>query len=84
LTHLERAGCLRELGGLILGSFTDNSGEEEAWTASVWARALELAGDGYPIWGNFPVGHGGRNLSLPLGVTAEMDSASGTLSFPGV
>lgn len=81
LTHLERAGCLRELGGLILGSFTNNSGEEEAWTASVWARVLELAGDGYPIWGNFPTGHGERNLSLPLGVTAEMDSTTGTLRF---
>lgn len=82
LTHLERAGCLRELGGLILGTFTDGKGEEEAWSASVWDRVLELAGENYPIWGDFPVGHGGRNLSLPLGVTAEMDSASGTLSFP--
>lgn len=79
LTHLERAGCLRELGGLILGTFTDNGGEEEAWTASVWARVMELAGADFPIWADFPVGHGGRNLSLPLGVAAEMDSASGTL-----
>lgn len=82
LTHLERAGCLRELAGLILGTFTDNKGEEEAWTASVWDRTLELAGDDYPIWGDFPVGHGARNLSLPLGVTTEMDSDSGTLRFP--
>lgn len=82
LTHLERAGCLRELSGLLLGTFTNNSGEEEAWTTSVWARVLELAGADYPIWADFPVGHGGRNLSLPLGVTAEMDSASGTLRFP--
>lgn len=81
LTHLERAGGLRELGGLILGSFTNNSGEEEAWTDSVWARVLELAGEGYPIWADFPVGHGGRNLSLPLGGMAEMDSAAGTLRF---
>lgn len=83
LTHLERAGCLRELGGLILGTFTDNSGEEEAWTSSVWTRVLELAGGDYPIWGNFPVGHGGRNISVPLGVMAEMDSTSGTLHFTG-
>jgi len=81
LTHLERAGCLRELAGLILGTFTNNSGEEEGWTASLWERVLELAGDDYPIWGNFPVGHGARNLSLPIGVSAEMDSASGILRF---
>jgi muramoyltetrapeptide carboxypeptidase len=81
LTHLARAGCLRDLAGLILGTFTNNSGEEEAWTAAVWTRVLELAGDNYPIWGNFPVGHGSRNLSLPLGVTTEMDSTTGTLSL---
>jgi len=78
LTHLERAGCLRELAGLILGTFTDNNGVEVGWTPSVWERAVELAGD-YPIWGNFPVGHGARNLSLPIGAPVEMDSASGTL-----
>lgn len=81
LTHLERAGCLRELAGLILGTFTSGGGEEEEWTPSVWDRALELAGDDYPIWGNFPVGHGARNLSLPLGAPTEMDSSSGTLHF---
>ncbi len=80
LTHMERAGCLRDLAGLILGTLTDNSGAEEAWTASVWERILELAGADYPIWGNFPVGHGARNLTLPIGATAEMDSDSGTLS----
>jgi muramoyltetrapeptide carboxypeptidase len=82
LTHLERAGCLRELAGLILGSITDSKGDEEPWTPSVWERVMELAGNAYPVWGNFPVGHGSRNLSLPLGVTAEMDSDTGTLSFP--
>jgi len=76
LTHLERAGCLRELAGLILGTFTDNKGAEEGWTPAVWKRAMELAGGEYPIWGNFPAGHGARNLSLPIGVTAKMDSAS--------
>jgi len=81
LTHLERAGCLGDLAGLILGTFTDNSGMEENWTPSVWKRVLEVAGGKYPIWGNFPVGHGSRNLSLPIGVSAEMDSESGTLRF---
>ncbi|NTV14876.1 MAG: LD-carboxypeptidase [Desulfobulbaceae bacterium] len=81
LTHLERAGCLRELAGLILGTFTDGKGAEEGWTAAVWERAMALAGGEYPIWGNFPVGHGARNLSLPIGATTAMDSDSGVLRF---
>ena len=81
LTHLERAGCLANLAGLLLGTFTNGKGEEEIWAEGVWNRALEVAGGNYPIWGNFPVGHGSRNFSLPLGAEAIMDSDSGTLSF---
>jgi len=84
LTHLERAGCLRELSGLILGTFTNGKGEEEDWAELVWNRALEVAGENYPIWGNFPVGHGSRNLSLPVGATAAMDSDSDRLRFPAL
>ncbi len=84
LTHLERAGCLRQLAGLILGTFTNGKGEEEAWTELVWDRVREVAGQDYPIWGNFPVGHGCRNLSLPVGAAAKMDSNSGSLSFPAL
>jgi muramoyltetrapeptide carboxypeptidase len=83
LTHLERAGCLRKLAGLILGTFTNGKGEEEPWAELVWNRVLEVAGEDYPIWGNFPVGHGSRNLSLPVGAAAVLDSESGGLSFPG-
>jgi len=79
LTHLERAGCLQKLAGLILGTFTNGSGEEENWAPAVWGRVLELAGGDYPIWGNFPVGHGARNLALPVGATATMDSHSRSL-----
>lgn len=82
LTHLERAGCLRGLAGLILGTFTNAKGEEESWSEQAWERALEVAGDDYPVWGNFPVGHGGRNLSLPMGAMAVLDSDSGSLGFP--
>ena len=83
LTHLERAGCLKKLAGLLLGSFTNGKGEDEPWTDLVWNRVLEVAGDDYPVWGNFPAGHASRNLSLPLGAMTVMDSASGSLVFPG-
>ena len=81
LTHLAWAGCFKNLAGLILGSFSGNKTDEDDWTPSVWERVAELAGGEYPIWADFPVGHGAGNLALPLGVTAEMDSDSGLLGF---
>ncbi|MDH3360704.1 MAG: LD-carboxypeptidase [Desulfobulbaceae bacterium] len=76
LTQLATAGKLADISGLILGDFTD-CGDTEI----IWQRALELTGDKIPVWGNFPVGHGKQNLTLPVGLTAEMDSGSGRLLF---
>lgn len=86
LTQLALAGRLQGLTGLLLGEFdtggnaVDNLRLQEA----VWARVLELAGPGFPIWARVPVGHRERNLALPIGMEAMMDSASGVLSLlPG-
>ncbi|MCK5437235.1 MAG: LD-carboxypeptidase [Desulfobulbaceae bacterium] len=77
LTHLKEAGRLNSITGLILGNFKE-CGDPEI----IWNRVMELLGEqGIPIWANFPVGHGNRNLILPLGIKTEMDSASGTLNF---
>jgi len=77
LTHLHLAGCLAQLSGLILGTF-NNCGNEEF----IWQRVEELcASYSFPIWANFPSGHGHDNLALPLGVDATMDSSQGSLSF---
>ncbi|RJX33645.1 MAG: LD-carboxypeptidase [Desulfurivibrio sp.] len=78
LTQLKMAGRFAGIRGLILGSFT-NCGEREM----IWARVLELFNEeDLPIWGNFPSGHGNRNMIVPLGSEAVMDSAAATLSFP--
>lgn len=75
LTHLQAAGRLSQVAGIILGDFID-CGDVEL----VWTRVLELfAGSTFPIWGNFPAGHGNRNETLPLGVEVEMDSSHGCL-----
>jgi muramoyltetrapeptide carboxypeptidase len=79
LTHLQVAGRLRGLAGLILGSF-EGCGDP----AVIWKRALELVADEpYPVWANFPAGHGRQNLILPLGQVVELDSRAGRLGFPG-
>ncbi|MEW6427612.1 MAG: LD-carboxypeptidase [Thermodesulfobacteriota bacterium] len=76
LTQLAMAGKLERIAGLVLGTFEGCADVEQ-----VWKRALELTPD-IPVWGNFPVGHGSRNCSLMLGVTAEMDGATATLRYP--
>jgi muramoyltetrapeptide carboxypeptidase len=79
LTHLQVAGRLHGLAGLILGSF-EGCGSPEV----IWKRALELVADEpYPVWANFPAGHGQQNLILPLGQEVEMDSQAGRLGFLG-
>jgi muramoyltetrapeptide carboxypeptidase len=82
LTQLKIAGRLERIAGLVLGSF-DQCGDD---VEPIWNRATELlAKRNIPIWANFPSGHNSSNRILPLGITAEMDSAGGRLllHYPG-
>jgi muramoyltetrapeptide carboxypeptidase len=76
LTQLSLAGRFDSITGLILGTFVDCGDQEE-----IWSRVLELFQKDIPIWANFPVGHGPRNITLPIGSSAKMDSSTGSLSF---
>ncbi len=75
ITQLHLAGKLAEPAGIILGTFIDGGKP-----ATVWNRILECT-DNIPVWANFPVGHSSRNLTVPHGLPATMDSATATLSF---
>ena len=81
LTHLSKAKSLQKLKGLILGTFTDEERKENgAMQKAVRKRIVELfEGFDIPVWANFPVGHSRRNLILPIGVRAVMDSTDGKL-----
>jgi len=77
LTHLAAAGRLSRIAGLVLGDF-DQCGDVEL----IWQRSLDLlTGNQCPVWANFPVGHGSRNLLLPMGAEARLDSSSGRLTI---
>jgi muramoyltetrapeptide carboxypeptidase len=83
LTHLHQANRLQKLQGLILGTFTDDEKKESPKLRNtVQGRIVELLRDrNIPIWANFPTGHSRRNLTLPVGMEAVMDSAASKLSF---
>lgn len=75
--QLYLAGKLQGLAGLILGEFSQCGAIED-----IWQMVLDLLQDtSYPIWGNFPVGHGKYNLTWPIGAVAKMDSNHTVLSY---
>jgi len=83
LTHLEKAGRLKKIKGLIMGSFAGNDGKESTVLhKTVQTRITEILRDReIPVWTHFPTGHGGRNLTLPVGVEVTMDSIGRELHF---
>lgn len=76
LTHLALAGQLGGIAGLIGGQFID-CGQPSEIDRLLMAVASDLA---IPLVTGFPVGHGPNNLTLPLGMTARLDTRLMTLS----
>jgi muramoyltetrapeptide carboxypeptidase len=86
LTQLYLAGKFDRLAGLIVGDFSGlypgNSAQQISYLETLWKRILELCRKrDFPIWGNFPSGHGQHNLTFPLGTLAQMQSGSSRLLF---
>jgi muramoyltetrapeptide carboxypeptidase len=81
LTQFEVSGRLKRLSGLILGTFSEGNDREQEWAEQVSKRSLQLTGGKIPLWGNFPIGHTARNLSLPVGMTVVMNSENARLEF---
>ncbi len=79
LTQLSLAGRLDRVTGIILGDFLGSDSRSVNDLEQVWRRVLELTGEQIPVWANFPVGHGPRNILLPLGRTVCMESSGGAL-----
>lgn len=77
LTHLRLAGCLNTLAGLVLGTF-DNCGA----MSEIEALLRYHFGDRQiPIVSEIAIGHGQCNLTVPLGLQAELDTHKGALTF---
>jgi len=75
LTHLRLSGHLEGLAALVAGDF-EGCLEDSALKQLLADRTKGLD---MPVAAGLPVGHGRRNLTLPIGVEAEMDTDSGTL-----
>jgi muramoyltetrapeptide carboxypeptidase len=65
------------LAGLVLGTFDDCGA-----MAEIEALMLHhFGGDQIPIVSEVSIGHGSCNLTVPLGLPAELDTHKGVLVF---
>ncbi|WP_092927897.1 S66 peptidase family protein [Actinopolyspora alba] len=79
LTQLKRAGWFETTTGVVLGSWQDCGPVE-----GVRATLLDILGDlGVPVLWELGFGHCDGQLTVPLGVSAELDAEAGTLTLDG-
>jgi muramoyltetrapeptide carboxypeptidase len=89
LTHLKLAGKLDKAAGLLLGTFSDCSIQDQhdatAGETSVFSEQ-EVIRDvlkdlTIPILADFPAGHGKDHWTLPLGAKIKLDADNRTIQF---
>jgi muramoyltetrapeptide carboxypeptidase len=80
ITHLQLAGKLESIAGVLLGSFLDCEPSQGGYTAKDTLRDL-LTKLNVPVLAGFPAGHGSDNWAFPLGTRVRMDATARTIEF---
>ncbi|MCX5232898.1 LD-carboxypeptidase [Streptomyces sp. NBC_00233] len=78
LTQLRRADVLQRTAGVVLGDFSA-CGPPEQVEGVLRDRLSDL---GVPVAAGLPAGHGPRQLTLPLGADAVLDTARHRVALP--
>ncbi len=77
MIQLKRAGKLRNLKGLIAGSFTDSKENDEPFGKTAYEIIAEhVSGYDYPVSYGFPIGHASTNWTIPCGRAANLEVSS--------
>ena len=77
LSQMKLAGCFKDIAGLALGAF-EKCGDEE----SVYRIFEEIfADEQVPVLAGLEVGHRARNLTIPIGIDATLDTDRRSLKF---
>ncbi|MFC1868741.1 LD-carboxypeptidase [Thermodesulfobacteriota bacterium] len=77
LTHLRLGGIFDDLAALIAGEFVD-CGD----ISKINRLLTDVTSDGnVPVLSGLPVGHGMENITIPLGLQADLDTENMTLSI---
>lgn len=81
LTHLRLAGKLKNIRGILLGSFvqcTPPAGADYTLKEVLQSCFEEVK---CPVLSGLPFGHGDQNITLPLGIKIRLDGDKGTVTF---
>ncbi len=82
LTQLRQSCDLRSLAGVALGVFSSGQATYDADTALIHRVFKDRLGDlGIPAISGLSFGHIRDNCTLPLGIEAELDTATATLTL---
>lgn len=79
VSQLQLGGHLDGVAGVILGTFQDCGSPEDVYDIMKSAFHDTQA----PILAGFDVGHGKDNLTVPIGLDADLNTQDGTLRFRG-
>jgi muramoyltetrapeptide carboxypeptidase len=78
LLHLRRSGKLSRLAGLVIGRMTNLKDNVVPFGYSVDEIAAYHCRDyEFPIVSGFPFGHGGSQVSVPLGISIQLSAEVG-------
>lgn len=83
LTHLDLAGVFSRVAAVVVGDFTDCAEREGSPLAGVTVTEVleeRLGRLAIPVAFGAAVGHGARNVALPYGTLAELDTRYGVLA----
>jgi muramoyltetrapeptide carboxypeptidase len=84
LTQWRMSGMLSKVKGIALGRFSQCEAPADIASLTVEEVLRDRLSDlNIPIVSELPFGHQGENAALPVGVLAQLDGESGTLSIPG-
>jgi len=82
LLHLRMAGKFEHLAALVVGEMHDITDDRIPFGATVDDLVLKhTAGTRFPIVSNVPFGHGERQLTIPIGVNAQLEVADELFDF---
>lgn len=75
LIHLQKAGMLDNISGLIIGELINIKDEDISFSKSTDEIVMDICGDmDFPIVTNFPCGHGSYQATLPISLPVELQA----------
>ena len=83
LTHLQLAGKLQSLAGVLLGSFNECEPTQGDYSSGDVLREI-LQPLHVPILANFPAGHGPDNWAIPFGIRVRIDADAAICRVSGI